>query len=225
MKFRMALAGLALIAAPLAVVAAKDWNAVQSVSPKGHKVGNPDAKAKLIQFVSYTCIHCAHFEQASDAPLRAGFIMEGKTEVEVRHVIRNPIDLAAALSTECGKPTNFFANHRAMMFTHDSWMAKAQAANKAQQNRWFTGTLGSRMQAIAGDLGFYAIMEKRGVDRVALDRCLADEAKARLITANAQANSAEFGYTGTPSFALNGKLLDNVHDWPSLQVALTAAAQ
>lgn len=225
MKLRLVLAGLALLAAPATNALAQDWNAMQTVSPRGHTVGNPDAPLKLIQFVSYSCIHCAHFEKDSDAPLRALYIAEGKAQVEVRHSIRNQVDLAAALMSECGTPKKFFANHRAFMFSHDKWMAKAAAANEAQQVRWRTGSLGSRMQAIAGDLGFYELMEKRGYRRVELDRCLSDYDAAKRITANSAADREEFGIAGTPSFALNGKLLANVHSWPDLQLALSKGAQ
>ncbi|MDZ7895929.1 MAG: hypothetical protein U5M50_13765 [Sphingobium sp.] len=31
--------------------------------------------------------------------------------------------------------------------------------------------------------------------------------------------------TGTPSFLLNGKLLDNVHDWTTLKAALPVEAR
>ena len=162
-------AGALAISAPVAITAAAaaqaNWNSTFATTDAGHKVGNPKAAKSLIAFVSYSCPHCASFEKESDAPLRAGYIQSGKVSVEVQHVIRNPIDLAAALSTECGEPTRFFERHRAMMLSHESWMAKAREATPAQQQRWMSGDLGGRMRAIASDLDFYAVMEQRGLSR------------------------------------------------------------
>jgi hypothetical protein len=48
-------------------------------------LGNPrNAPVKLVEYISYTCPHCAHFEAESDAQLRIGFIATGKGSIEVR---------------------------------------------------------------------------------------------------------------------------------------------
>lgn len=221
-KFAMA---LALAAAPLTALVAQNWNAEYATTERGHKVGNPEAPLKLIQFVSYSCSHCATFEHESDAPLRAAYIHEGKLEVEVQHIIRNPIDKAIALMTECGEPEKFFDNHRRMMFGRDVWIEKGRQSTQAQQVRWETGTQAQRMRAIAGDLGLYDLMETRGYSVAELDRCLADPVRGAALDARSDAAKAEYGVPGTPSFALNGELLQNVHSWPALAVALREASQ
>jgi protein-disulfide isomerase len=221
-------AGLALAIAPGSQVAAQsanaNWNTTFATTEGGHKVGNPQAQTSLIAFVSYSCPHCADFEKQSDAPLRAGYIQSGKLSLEVRHVIRNPIDLAAALATECGDKARFFERHRAVMLSHEKWMEKARSATPAQQQRWSTGDLPGRMRAIAGDLGFYELLEPRGLSRAQLDRCLSDEARANSIAQASQAQGQRFGIQGTPSFAINGRLLEGVHNWAQLQQALDESA-
>lgn len=77
------------------------------------------------------------------------------------------------------------------------------------------------MQAIANDFGFYRIMEQRGYDRPTVNRCLADEAMAKRLTAQTQAAS-NAGVEGTPSFMLDGILLTGTHDWQSLNLQLQA---
>ncbi len=215
-----------MVAAALLAVAspavAQNWNTTFAATGVGHRVGNPEAATTLLTFVSYTCPHCAEFEQQSDAALRVGYIHPGKVLVEVRHLIRNPIDLAAALATECGPSPRFFARHRAMMGAHERWMAKARAATPAQQQRWSTGAMDGRMRAIASDLDFYELMEPFGLSIAQLDRCLTDEARARAIAATSQEEGARFGVTGTPSFAVDGALLEGVHTWPALQRVLDA---
>lgn len=219
---RLVLAGIVLAAAPIAVVSAQNWNNTFTGSSVGHQVGNPEAATKLISFVSYSCPHCASFELESDIPLRVQYVHDGKLSVEVRHVIRNPVDLAAALTTECGPEERFFERHRSMMLSHKIWMKVATDASAGQQQRWNSGTIASRMKAIASDLGFYQIMEQRGLERTDINQCLSNEDRALEIIANDQDNDAQYSIPGTPSFVVNGQLLQGVHGWNSLQTALDA---
>ncbi|WAT17861.1 thioredoxin domain-containing protein [Aurantiacibacter sp. MUD11] len=217
---RWALAGIALIVAPAAMVAAQDWNLTYAQTERGHRVGNPEAELQLVEFVSYTCPHCATFAAQSDAPMRALYLHEGRAVVEVRSYIRNPVDLAASLVAECGEPDDFFGNHRALMLSHNRWMETARQATQAQMQRWSTGAIGARMRAIGDDLGFHELMEPRGLSRVQVDQCLSDEAKALEIVEAHEANNADFDIPGTPSFALNGQLLPGIHSWGQLQQVL-----
>ena len=225
---RQALACLAATAALVAAapVAAQDWNATfAQTEAQGHRVGNPEAPLQLIEYSSYTCPHCAHFERDSEAQLRYFYVHEGHAAVEVRHLIRNPIDVAAALMAECGPDDGFFANHRTFLSRQDDWLAKAQELAPAQQARWSSGTIPARMRAIATDLDFYEIMEPRGLSRSQLDACLGDQARALEIVERSQANAEAMGIQGTPSFVLNGSLLDGVHNWLALSQVLSAARQ
>lgn len=217
--------GLGLAAAQPATAAGKphpDWTTSVVVGEGGsHVLGNPDAAVKLTEFVSYTCPHCAHFHKESDAALKLGYVMPGKVSLEIRHIVRDPVDLAAALLTNCGDPKAFFRNHNLFLQTQDRWIAPLASASDGQKQRWTTGALPARMKAIANDFGFYALMAQRGYQRAALDRCLSDEAMARKLAAQTQAG-ANAGVAGTPSFMLNGTLLAGTHDWRSLDSQLQA---
>ncbi len=221
----LAIAGMAAaISAPVALQA-QNWNVEYVQTETGHRVGNPEAKTQLIAFVSYSCPACKIFEQASDAPLRAGYIHEGKLGMEVRLAIRNPIDLAASLAAECGPEDKFFDNHRAIMFAQGTWLPVFQNATPAQRARWSSGSHSARMKAIAADGGFYEIMERRGYRRAELDACLSDEVRARQLETIAEQTKSELGFIYTPSFALNGTYLEGVHAWLDLNKALDSASQ
>lgn len=221
MSLRAALAAGLVLAASSGQAQDRNWDVEFATTAEGtHVVGNPEAAVLLSEFVSYSCPHCAHFAAQSDGAIRLLLILPGKMRVEVRHVIRNPVDLAAALATECGPDSKFFANHRLMMARHAVWMEKAMKATPAQQGRWYSGLVSARMRAVASDLDFYEMMEPRGYRRSELDRCLSDEAHARELATRSDADRERFGIQGTPSFAINGELLANVHDWASLQQAL-----
>lgn len=215
------IAALAL-AAVLSIAARPNWTATMAVTPSGsHVLGNPAAPVKVVEYVSYTCPHCAHFQQQSDTALRLAYVGPGKVSVEVRHFIRDPIDLTVAMLANCGDPKNFFHNHNAFLLSQDRWIARAQSASEAQKQRWTSGPTPARLRAIAGDLGLYATLEQRGLTRTTQDRCLADDARMRKIVGQTSEGQNQ-GVEGTPSFMLNGVLLAGTHDWPSLELQIKA---
>lgn len=215
-------AALAAIAVLLSAAASGNWNTTVVETDGGHRIGNPEAKVRLIEFVSYTCPHCANFARDGDGALQLVYIGSGKTSVEVRHVVRNPVDLTAAVLANCGPAAKFPRNHAAFMLAQDKWLPIAAGATAGQQKRWYTGDGTSRRKAIAGDLGFYEIMLGRGYRRTEIDRCLSDEAAATRIAEVSVRDAKKWGISGTPSFAINGTLLAGTHDWRMLQPQLDA---
>ena len=197
------------------------WASTITENEGGHIVGNPQAEGRLVEFMSYTCSHCADFARTGEGAIKLLYVPSGKISFEVRHLIRDPVDLTAALAAQCGPAQNFFANHAALIGAHPTWMAKARSMTQAQMARWNFGTFSARAQAIASDLDFYDIMEGRGYSRTELDQCLTDETKARAIAAQSQADVERFGLRGTPTFFIGGKQVD-AHDWKGLQPHLDA---
>lgn len=216
---------VALIAIAVLVMAAgpaRNWNTTVAVTPAGnHVLGNPAAPVKLVEYVSYTCPHCAHFEQESEAALRLGYVAPGKISIEVRNYTRDSVDLAAALLTHCGPPQGYFQRHTAFLRSQDRWIETYSTAGPVQRQRWENEDLKTRMRYIATDFGFYAIAASRGVDRVSADRCLANEAMAQKLAAVRKAGD-DLGVSGTPSFLINGTLLAGTHEWRALRLQLDA---
>lgn len=198
------------------------WNYTVTLTPAGsHVLGNPAAKIKLVQYVSYTCPHCAEFEVEANAPLRLGYIASGRVSSELRHFLRDPVDLTAALLTNCGAKDKFFLNHTALMRSQKVWLGKVVAASSAQRSRWTSGPLSTRTRAVAADLKFYEIMVGRGYDRASIDRCLADAAMAQRLAKQTEEGN-KLGITGTPAFMLDGMVLMGTHEWSLLRPQLDA---
>lgn len=200
-----------------AAVLAENWAAAVEARDNGHVLGNPEAKSKLVEYMSYTCSHCAEFTRTGDLAIKLFLVPKGNVSFEIRHLLRDPIDLTAALLTNCGEPEKFLGNHEAIMTRQSEWMETARKATQAQRTRWSFGTNTARWRAIASDLGFYDIMEARGYSRAALDRCLADQAKATSLAETSARDVGALSLPGTPSFVLDGKLLDGVHSWDALK--------
>jgi len=222
--FRAAALGfVALLAAGATPKSSPDkgnWVAQIAVTGDGsHRMGNPEAPVKLTEFVSYTCPHCATFHKESDPVLRLTAVPKGQVSVTVTNLLRNPIDLSVALLTNCGDPKRFFVRHNAFFATQDTWLAKADKFTREQQQRWYQGEIPARMRAVAGDFGFYEKVAAWGVTRSQADACLSDEAMLNKLRAQ-QAAVAALGIQSTPSFTLNGKVLD-AHDWATVSKAIT----
>lgn len=201
-----------------------NWGAQIAETEGGHLIGNPEAEARLVEYMSYTCSHCAHFAQTGEGAIKLLYVPTGKVSYEVRHLIRDQVDLTAALAVRCGAPDKFFANHEALIFKFDEWMGAADKATPAQKARWNFGTFPSRAQAIASDLGFYEIMERRGYSRTQLDSCLTDYDEARAIVDRSNADADRLGLRGTPTFLMGESRLD-AHNWQTLQPVLDSYFQ
>jgi hypothetical protein len=116
----------------------------------------------------------------------------------------------------CGAPAKFLANHDAFMLTQSRWIGPLAQHSPAQEARWRTaGAVGRR--AIATDFGFYAIMERRGYNRVAVDRCLADQAMAQKLAATSDREWDRPGVDSTPTFSINNIVMPGTHTWPALE--------
>jgi hypothetical protein len=217
---RLALAGIAAIAAT-AALAAPNWLTTVDTKGGGHAIGNPAAKVKLTEFVSYTCPHCGHFAQEAGNALDL-YVATGKVQLDVRHVVRDPIDLTAAMLANCGPAAKFPRNHAALMLSQPKWLPVSQRASAGQRARWYQGPGPARRRAIAADLKFYDIMIARGYERVGLDRCLSDEALAKRLADQSAADDKKWNVAGTPSFAINGAMLAGTSTWNLLQVQLDA---
>ena len=200
-----------------------NWNATVTRTPQGtHILGNPAAEVRLTQFVSYTCPHCAHFEEEADGALRVGFVAQGKGAVEVRHFVRDPVDLTVTLLTNCGAPGKFFLNHAAFMRSQAKWIGPLNSPSAAQAARWSSGSFAQRTKYIARDFGFYPIMASRGYTVQQVDACLADEALANRLAADTELAQTSLRVTGTPSFAIDGTVLAGTHNWDLLRPQLDA---
>jgi len=219
MKLRTIATAAALVGAALLVSGQtnRNWNTVVAEANGAHRIGNPEAKVKLVEYVSYTCPHCAEFSRAADARLQLAYIMPGNLNLEVRHLIRDPVDLTVVMLANCGPASKFPQNHSTFMLQQAKWIAPLGNASAAQRTRWTSGDGRARRRAIAADFGFYEMMEGRGYSRSEVDRCLSDEAAATRFAEQSQKDWGRPGIGGTPSFAINGVVMPGTHTWDVLE--------
>jgi protein-disulfide isomerase len=215
---------LALFALPVAVMAAPAANWVSRVTISaigGHAMGNPAAPTKLIEYVSYTCSHCAHFVGEASAPLKANYVKGGKVSVEVRNAIRDKYDLTAALLARCGGPARFMGNHEALFANQDAWMEQIQSYDRDATKPADQITA---LRDIGQKTGLYTLMAKRGHTPAQLNACIASPMAMKQVMAMTDDAWNKVKITGTPGFTVNGTLVAG-SDWGKLQAALPPAAR
>ncbi|MCB2015067.1 MAG: thioredoxin domain-containing protein [Sphingobium sp.] len=218
---------LAVVVLPVAAHAApaKDWSREVVLTPEGaHQLGNPAAKARLIEYVSYTCSHCAHFVTEASAPLKSGWVANGALVVEVRNLVRDRYDFAAALLARCGGPTRFIGNHEALFAHYDAWIAQVRVHATQPPAIPHDASPAIIMTDIAEKTGLIALMQKRGISPAQSRACLADTKAAEAVLAMTKYGVQQDGITGTPGFVLNGKKVA-AFDWATLRPVLPTPAK
>lgn len=199
-----------------------NWTATVTVAEDGsHILGNTQAQTTLTEYVSYTCPHCSTFQKQSDAPLRLAYVMPGKLSLQVRHLVRDPVDLTVAMLTNCGDPQGFFKRHHTFLYGQEEWFSRMGGTSEGQRTRWTTGPVPARLKAVARDFDFYSMMVPLGFTRSEVDKCLADEAMLDTLMEQTK-HASQIGVRSTPSFALDGVLLAGTHDWETLDFQIQA---
>lgn len=211
-------------ATPVAAPNNGDWSTIVAKTPEGgFLMGNPNAKVKLVEFGSMTCPHCAEFEETGAKPLIENYVKKGLVSYEFRNYVRDPFDVAASLIARCGGEASFFGMTRGLYAEQRDWVGKIQAADPAKMQSLQTMPPAQQFSTIADLAGLKQFAAMRGVPRAKVDACLADEtAVNQLVQMNSDAGST-YNIPGTPSFLINGTLVDQTAAWPQLEPKIKEA--
>jgi len=206
------------------VPAKVNWVTVVAATPEGGmRMGNPNAKVKLIEYGSRTCPHCALFDKEALPVLKAGPIAAGKLSYEFRdYPVHGAFDLGPILLGHCVSPAQFFPLLDAMFANQQALTAKAQAA-EAKVQALTNPTPNQIATSFATELGYMDFVKRRGMAPARAQACLAARAGVDRIVAVTDAAEKQYAVSGTPTFVINGTKADNVYDWAALQPLLAAA--
>jgi protein-disulfide isomerase len=223
---------LAVIAAafcltPVAANAAKtapsrDWSRTVVATPEGgFRMGNPNAKVKLIEYGSLACPHCRHFEQTGYKPLVRGYVRTGKVSYEFRNLLLNAPDIAVSMLAHCAGPARFFPMSEVVYDMQPLWFEKVARMNDAQKAEIEKMSDAERNVRLGEIAGFSQIAARFGVTPARARQCLSDpKGLERLVNITKTAEDA--GITHTPSFLINGKMTDAA-TWEELEPQLKRA--
>lgn len=203
--------------------AGKDWTQVVSATPEGGFVmGNPNAKVKLVEYLSLTCPHCKEFEEKGFPKLRDEYVKKGTVSIEARNYVRDFVDMTATLVSRCGGPDPYFPMTEQVFAQQTQIFDKLQAISPAEQQRLQGLSPSDQFKAVASLIGIDQFAKQRGITQAKLDACLSDKAAVdKLVDMQQKANTMQI--PGTPTFFLNGEMLQNVGTWEQLEPKLKAA--
>ncbi len=214
-------AGGATAQQPKKAVAARDWSTHVVQSPTGaYLIGNPGAKVRLVEYLSYTCGACAHFVGESQVPLKQGYVRRGSVRIEVRHAVRDPLDMAAALLARCAGPQDFSGATEAIFADQQSWLRIGSQWWRANEAALQSRPELARLKAVAEASGLSPLMRARGMSQARIDQCFANPTDLNRLTTMAEASWKVI--KGTPTFVINGKTGGGGH-WETLEPELRAA--
>lgn len=213
--------------APIAKVAAPagtDWTTTVAQTPDGgFRMGNPDAKVKLVEYGSLSCPACARFATEGIEPLKKTYISTGQVSYEFRSYLLHGQDLMATTLAQCGGPQPFFTIMEQMYATQNDWLNKISALPPAELARLETTPVAQQTVALANASGLIDFVGARGVGRAAVTQCLADkQLPEQLLKARNRANT-EFQLASTPTFIINGQTATDTAGWADLEPKLRAS--
>ena len=206
-------------AAPAPRAPTRDWSQVATRLSSGAFLwGNPDAKVHLVEYLSLTCPHCAHFENEAIPPFVAKYLRPGLVNYEVRHALRDGFDYAGSILARCDGPQAFFVTLPKVYAQQDSWFARAQAWSKVESAEGQAPD--QLLPKLARGAGFGGVF---GMTDAKVDSCLANHDEQQLLSAQAGEAWRKPGFPGTPAFMINDQSRPEIADWHSLDVSLAAA--
>ncbi|OZA91936.1 MAG: protein-disulfide isomerase [Erythrobacter sp. 34-65-8] len=209
---------IAAIPAP----AGQSWGDVVAKTPEGgYRLGNPDAPIKLIEFASHTCGACANFSATGAPVLKEKYVSTGVVSYEKRSLIRDPLDMTITVLARCGAPEAFHPR------ASQAWAALGEFgqtlnANGALMEQAMGAPEDQRFVMVAQAAGLIDWFAERGLSRDQAQACLSDSAAITALAEQSRAQADIFEVTGTPTFILNGKKLDE-NQWPALEPILQQA--
>ena len=204
--------------------AGQDWEHVVVATPEGgHRMGNPDAPIKLIEYGSRTCPTCGAFGREATRPLIDGYVKTGKVSFEFRDfLVHGAPDLSLALIGNCAGNAAFFPVLDQMYHDQNAYLDKLQSMSAATQNQLKSQTPAQALTTLAVEMGMIDFGKQRGISEASARACLTDQAKTDALVKVTEDATKSGTVTGTPTFLINGNKADAV-SWGQLEPLLKAA--
>ena len=203
------------------------WADVVNATADGVVMGNPNAKVKLIEVGSLSCPHCQKFAEEGVPTLVDKYVKPGTVSWEFRtYVIHGPIDMAANLVAHCNGIKSFFPLIEALYKDQNSWLGKVETTPQDKLAELQNLPTNQVFVAIASVMGLQDWAAARGVPQAKSNQCLSDQKQIdHQVQVTANVNNDYPAFEGTPSFIINGKLLEKTASWDKLQPQLDAAVK
>ncbi len=171
--------------APVAVANSPDAAAILAVQPDDHVLGDPKAPITMVEYASFTCPHCAHFNTQILPKLKAKWIDSGKVKLVYRDFPLDEAALKASEVAECSGNDRYFAITDLIF---------------SSQLKWATG---SDPNVAFDELS--KVLRVAGLSEGFIKDCLAND-KVPNTVLNRQLGGKKLGVDSTPTLFVNGQV-------------------
>jgi protein-disulfide isomerase len=153
-------------------------------------LGKEDAPVKIVEYMSMTCPHCAHFAVTTFPEFKAKYIDTGKVRFIIREFPFDPRAAAAFMLARCNpaKPDE--------LSSVDQYFPMVEMLFK-QQVAW-----------AAADDGRTALLQMSklaGFTEDSFTKCLTNQKLLDEVNSVRERGAKEYGVNATPTFLINGK--------------------
>ena len=147
-------------------------------------MGDPNAKVKMVEYASVTCVHCAKFNSDVFPEFKKKYIDTGKVHYTFKEFLTPPAEVAAAgfLTARCaGK---------------DKYFNVVDALFHAQEEMFTSGDMRGVLLRTA---------QSAGMTEEKFNACITDEAALKALNERVEKAVKTDKITSTPTFIINGK--------------------
>jgi protein-disulfide isomerase len=145
-------------------------------------LGKEDAPVTIVEYMSMTCPHCAHFATTTFGEIKKKYIDTGKVYFIIREFPFDPRAAAAFMLARCAPEQQYFPFVSMLFKQQQSW-ATAQDARAA----------------------LLQMSKMAGFSQESFEACLTNQKLLDDVNATMQRGATEFGVNSTPTFIINGK--------------------
>nr|WP_183365792.1 DsbA family protein [Gellertiella hungarica] len=145
-------------------------------------LGPADAKVTVVEYMSMTCPHCAHFHNETFDKIKEKYVDTGKVRFIIREFPFDPRAAAAFMLARCA-PNNTYFPMVSMLFK--------------QQQTWAA--------AEDGKAALLQMSKLAGFTQESFEKCLTDQKLLNDVNAVRERGAKDFGVNATPTFLINGK--------------------
>lgn len=154
-----------------------------SVFPDDRVMGKADAPVTIIEYASFTCPHCAHFDTEVLPAVKASLIDSGKAKLVFRDYPLDALALRAAMLVRCAGPERAFGMID-LLFQRQMQWATAQDPKA----------------------GLLVIAKQAGLSETDFDTCMSNQDVQNAVVQSRVTAEQSYKIESTPSFLINGRL-------------------
>lgn len=164
-------------------------------------LGSAEAPVTILEYSSLTCPHCANFHRNTLPQVKSEWIDAGRARLVYRHYPLDQLALRAAAAANCIEGDAFFGFLDVLFQNQEKWAHSNDPLKALQQ-----------LAALAG------------LNPDGFEACINDDAQITRILEKQTDGRDRYSIASTPSFVVNGTLVQGALPYDEFNAALEQAA-